>query len=141
MGRNTASSTERTATNTNTGKGPVEVLSDTQGVNFGPYTSTIAHAVKIKWYIHIPQVARAPEMKQGNVDVEFHIDQKGAIGDPQIVTSSGDESLDDACTKAILDAAPFGPLPSEFNGNYLFLRFHFHYNPQKPKSPSQVQHP
>lgn len=85
-----------------------------------------------------PEAARAPERKQGNVDVEFTIDEKGAMGESTIVTSSGDEPLDAACTKAIVEAAPFGPLPSEYRGGPLHLRFHFHYNPQNAKPQAQT---
>ena len=119
----------------------VEVLTDTQGVDFGPYLPMTIQAVRDKWYSLIPQEARPPEMKQGDVKVEFSIGQKGAIGAPKVIKASGDDSLDCACTNAVLEAAPFHTLPLDFNGDRLLLRFHFYYNLQKTKPASQAQHP
>jgi len=112
----------------------VDVLTDTQGVDFGPYLSEIIHSIKAKWSELLPEAARAPQLKEGQVEVEFNINQKGDLGEPKIIKTSGDESLDGACTKALLEAAPFGHLPPEFKGESLRLRIHFHYNPQKKKS-------
>ena len=44
---------------------------------------------------------------------------------------SGDVALDRAAWGGITASAPFAPLPSEFHGPYLALRFHFYYNPAK----------
>jgi outer membrane biosynthesis protein TonB len=45
--------------------------------------------------------------------------------------SSGDVALDRAAWGGITASNPFPPLPDEFGGSYLALRFHFYYNPQK----------
>ena len=111
----------------------VDVLTDTQGVDFGPYLSEIIRSIMAKWSDLLPEAARAPQMKQGQVEVEFNISQKGDLGEPKIIRTSGDESLDEACTNALSEAAPFGHLPSDFKGESLFLRIHFHYNPPKTK--------
>ena len=47
--------------------GPLDVLSDTMGVDFGPYLSRVLHDVRENWYNIIPEVARAPIMKKGKV--------------------------------------------------------------------------
>ncbi|HEV7217469.1 MAG TPA: TonB family protein [Terriglobales bacterium] len=112
----------------------LDVLTDTQGVDFGPYISGIIHSVSVKWGGLVPEVALPPQMKDGQVVAGFSISRTGSVDDPHIITTSGDKSLDAACAKAIVDAAPFGPLPAEFKGKDLQLRIHFHYNPQKTKS-------
>src|SRR6202035_439336 len=38
--------------------GPLEILSDTMGVDFGPYLQRVLHDVKINWYNLIPESAR-----------------------------------------------------------------------------------
>ena len=42
----------------------IDVLSDTMGVDFGPYLSRVLHDIKRNWYNLIPEEARAPLMKQ-----------------------------------------------------------------------------
>ena len=53
--------------------GNLEVLSDTQGVDFGPYLSRVVDAVRRNWYTLIPEAARAPLLKRGKVAIEFAI--------------------------------------------------------------------
>ena len=51
--------------------GPLDVLSDTMGVDFGPYLARVLHDVRENWYRFIPDSARAPLMKKGKVSIEF----------------------------------------------------------------------
>lgn len=107
----------------------VDVLSDTMGVNFGPYLSRILHEVRTNWYNRIPESARAPLMKRGKVSIQFDILRTGQIAAMQVVGTSGDPSLDGAAIGGINQSGPFPPLPPQFQGQYLALRFHFFYNP------------
>ncbi|MGO9520472.1 MAG: TonB family protein [Candidatus Korobacteraceae bacterium] len=111
--------------------GNLEVLSDTQGVDFGPYLSRVLEAVRRNWYILIPEEARAPLMKRGRLAIEFVILQDGKVAGMKLVSPSGDVSLDRAAWGGITGSNPFAPLPGEFHGPYLALRFRFYYNPQK----------
>ncbi len=54
-------------------KGVVEILSDTQGVDFGPYLQRALHGIKTHWYASIPEVARPPVMKSGIAVIQFSI--------------------------------------------------------------------
>jgi hypothetical protein len=45
-----------------------------------------------------------------------------------IVSGSGDTRLDRAAWVDINASIPFGPLPQEFHGPYLALRFNFSYS-------------
>jgi hypothetical protein len=58
-------------------KSDLDILSDTRGVDFGPYLARVLHLVRNNWYNLIPEVARAPLMKQGKVSVEFAITKDG----------------------------------------------------------------
>jgi TonB family protein len=111
--------------------GPMDVLSDTMGVDFGPYLARVLHDVRENWYRIIPESARAPLMKKGKVSIEFAILKNGQVAGLQIVGSSGDVALDRAAYGGITASKPFPPLPTEFGGQYLALRFHFYYNPDK----------
>ncbi len=111
--------------------GPLDVLSDTMGVDFGPYLARVLHDVRENWYRIIPESARAPLMKKGKVSIEFAILKDGQVAGLQIVGSSGDVALDRAAYGGITASKPFPPLPTEFGGQYLALRFHFYYNPER----------
>jgi len=108
--------------------GNLEVLSDTMGVDFGPYLQRILHDVRQNWYNAIPESA---EMKHGNLIIEFAITKDGKVAGMKQVTTSGDIPLDRAAWAGITASDPFPPLPSEFGGEYLALRFRFFYNPTK----------
>ena|SRR5690348_14704443 len=111
--------------------GPMDILSDTMGVDFGPYLARVLQNVKYNWYNLIPEVARPPLMKKGKVSIQFVILKNGSIAGLAVVAGSGDVSLDRAAYGGITASNPFPPLPSEFRGDYLALRFHFYYNPDK----------
>jgi TonB family protein len=107
----------------------VDVLSDTMGVDFGPYLSRVLRAVRVNWFNRIPESARAPLMKKGKVSIQFDILKTGQIAAMEVVGTSGDPSLDGAAIGGINQSGPFPPLPPQFQGQYLALRFHFFYNP------------
>jgi TonB family protein len=108
--------------------GNLEVLSDTQGVDFGPYLARILQDVRENWYRLIPESAA---MKKGKLGIEFAITKDGKVAGMKLVTSSGDVALDRAAWGGITASNPFPPLPSDFTGQYLALRFRFFYNPDK----------
>jgi TonB family protein len=109
--------------------GPMEVLTDTQGVDFGPYLARVVQIVKRNWYAIIPESAGPPLYKKGKVSIEFAITKNGQVAGLNIVTGSGDVPLDRAAYGGIQFSNPFPPLPREFGGPYLGLRFIFFYNP------------
>lgn len=109
--------------------GELDVLSDTMGVDFGPYLQRVLHDVRMNWYNLIPEAARPPLMKKGKVSIEFAILKDGRIAGMTLSSTSGDVSLDRAAWGGITGSSPFPPLPTEFRGDYLALRFHFYYNP------------
>ena len=108
--------------------GALDILSDTQGVDFGPYLARILEDVRRNWYILIPVSA---EMKKGKLAIEFAITKDGNVADMRLVATSGDVALDRAAWGGITASNPFPPLPSDFTGPYLALRFRFYYNPDK----------
>jgi TonB family protein len=111
--------------------GALDVLSDTMGVDFGPYLKHVVDEVRRNWYNLIPESARAPLVKKGKVSIEFAILKDGRVAGMQYVSGSGDVALDRAAYAGITASNPFPPLPNEFGGQYLALRFHFFYNPDR----------
>jgi TonB family protein len=109
-------------------QGELEVLSDTMGVDFGPYLQRVLHDVRENWYNAIPESA---QFKHGNLVIEFAITKDGKVAGMKLVAPSGDVPLDRAAWAGITASDPFPPLPSEFGGEYLALRFRFFYNPTK----------
>ena len=108
--------------------GQVQVLSDTQGVDFGPYLRQVIEIVRRNWYGLMPESARLGQ--KGRVQLDFQILRNGSVPTPEPYTSasSGSLSLDQAAISAIHLANPFPPLPREYKGNDLKLRFIFLYN-------------
>ena len=108
--------------------GNLEVLSDTMGVNFGPYLQRILQDVRENWYHLIPESA---SFKKGKLEIEFAIMKDGRVQGLTITTPSGDVTLDRPAYGSITASDPFPPLPSDFGGKFLSLRFRFYYNPDK----------
>jgi len=109
-------------------QGQLEVLSDTMGVDFAPYLSRIVREVRENWYREVPPSA---EFKKGKLAIEFAILKDGRVAGMQLTDGSGDTALDRAAWAGITLSNPFPPLPTEFGGKYLSLRFRFYYNLQE----------
>jgi TonB family protein len=112
-------------------RGAMEILSDTRGVDFGPYMKRLHVTVEDHWFPLIPEVALPPMMKKGVVVIEFSIMKDGKIQGLRIISSSGDVALDRAAYGALMNAVPLPRLPGEFSGDFLQIRAAFYYNPEK----------
>ena len=109
-----------------------EVLSDTQGVDFGPYLRRILSDIKRNWVPLIPEEARPPLNKQGETLIRFVINPDGSIGAMHLDDSTHDDAINRACWSAITSEGQFPPLPKEFKGPNLELRLHFLTNKPLP---------
>jgi outer membrane biosynthesis protein TonB len=107
--------------------GSAEILSDTMGVDFGPYMQRVIAATYRSWLPLIPESARPPLDKSGKVGIEFIIAKDGSVKQMVLKFPSGDVALDRAAWGGITGAS-YPPLPKEFKGPYLALRFGFYYN-------------
>lgn len=112
-------------------RGGLEILSDTLGVDFGPYMKRLKYTVQNHWDPLIPESAMPPIMRKGVVVIEFAITKDGRVMGMKLVSSSGDVALDRAAWGAITDAIPLPNLPAVFSGDYLQIRARFYYNPDK----------
>jgi TonB family protein len=109
--------------------GEVDILSDTQGVDFGPYLENMLQSVRENWYHRSPASGFT---KRGELAIEFAIAKDGKVADMRLVASSRDVELDRAAWDSIKGLIPFPPLPEAFTGPYLALRFRFFYNLTPP---------
>jgi TonB family protein len=105
-----------------------EILTDTRGVDFAPYFATVRRIVRSRWMLTTPSQAYPPLLKQGDVSVDFYIRKGGKVDGAKIHKSSGEEALDHAALGSVTASSPFPPLPSEFPGDRICVRFYYFYN-------------
>ncbi len=117
---------------------PAEILTDTMGVDFGPYLTRVVQVVKANWYNIMPPSVYPPIRKQGKLAIEFSILKNGTVSGMTLRTPSGDVALDRAAWGSVTASNPFPPLPREFVSQCgvpirdekcnLGLRFYYFYN-------------
>ena len=110
----------------------VDILSDTQGVDFGPYIRRILGDIRRTWIPLIPEEARPPLNKQGETLIRFTILPDGRIAAMNLDGSSQDTAIDRACWGGITGVGQFPPLPANFKGPNLELRIDFYTNKPLP---------
>jgi TonB family protein len=112
------------------GIGGIEILSDTQGVDFNDYLRRIYYIVKGNWIAVMPPSVELGEVGEVSLVFKIYPDGKVVQSDPTLVYSSGKEPLDRAAVSSIRSSNPFPQLPSQFHGPYLELRYTYCYNEQ-----------
>lgn len=107
-----------------------EILTDTQGVDFNAYLQRVYITVRRNWFAVMPSSVELGD--KGIVSLQFKIMKGGGVpdGEPVTVYGSGKEPLDRAAISSIRASNPFEPLPPEFKGPYIELRFTYYYNLQ-----------
>lgn len=108
----------------------VDILSDTQGVNFQPYLQRILREIYEQWIPLIPEEAQPPLNKQGVTQIRFTINADGTIAAMHLDGSTHDDALNRAAWGSITGVGQFPPLPKEFHGPNLELRIHYLVNKQ-----------
>jgi TonB family protein len=102
------------------------ILSDTRGVDFGPWLRFIYFRVKDNWYSVIPELIRS--RTKGKVVIIFDVLSDGRIENLQVVKSSGLSPYDRAAISSIKLSEPLPNFPSSFSGNHITLQFSYYYN-------------
>jgi TonB family protein len=114
------------------GAGGVQILSDTQGVDFNSWLHRWYYETEHTWDPLIPDEVNPPILKSGAVQIRFKVLPNGQVTDMVLEGRSGDTGLDRAAWGA-LTGSSYPPLPREFHGPYLELRALFLYNERPPK--------
>jgi TonB family protein len=110
----------------------VEILSDTRGVDFGPYIRQLMQTIRESWIGLLPDEARPPLNKEGVSLIRFTIEPDGKVSRMLIEGSTHDIALDRAAWGAI-STNKFPALPKAFTGPNLALRVQFRVNGQMDK--------
>ncbi|HEV2103135.1 MAG TPA: TonB C-terminal domain-containing protein [Candidatus Acidoferrum sp.] len=110
----------------------IEMLTDTEGVDFNDYFRRIYYIVKGNWEAVMPPSVSLGE--QGIVSLHVKIMRDGSVPDPEpiMLYGSGKEPLDRAAVSSIRASNPFPPLPAQFKGPYIEVRYTYYYNIQPP---------
>jgi hypothetical protein len=109
--------------------GGVEILSDTQNVDFRAWIQHWHYETERTWDPLIPDEVNPPILKSGMVAIRFKVLPNGRLMDGSLILEgrSGDTALDRAAWGA-LTGSNYPPLPREFHGPYLEMRAYFLYN-------------
>jgi len=110
----------------------IQMLTDPQGVDFNDYLRRIYYIVRGNWYAVMPPSVELGE--QGEVSLHVKIMRDGSVPDPEplMLYGSGKEPLDRAAISSIRASNPFPPLPPQFKGPYIEVRYTYYYNLQPP---------
>ena len=114
-----------------TSHGPMDILSDTGGVDVSSYLSRVLPLIETNWHQLVPTSAAN---KRGKVIIRFNIMKDGHIKDVRVVESSGDIMLDRPAYGGISGSNPLPLLPTDFGCKFLTLQIRFYYNLQIPPS-------
>jgi outer membrane biosynthesis protein TonB len=116
------------------GSGGVQVLSDTQGVDFNGWLQRWHRETERTWDPLIPDEVNPPILKSGMVAIRFKVLPNGRLMDGSLMLEgrSGDVALDRAAWGA-LTGSNYPPLPRDFHGPYLELRAFFLYNMEEQR--------
>ena len=99
------------------GVGPNSVF----GTRFGAYADLVIQRVSEKWQTSgLAGLHAVPD-----VVVTFDIQRDGSVKNAQIAQRSGNSTLDYSALRAVMDAAPFPPLPPGFDRNVAGVELKF----------------
>ena len=102
------------------------ILSDTEGINFGPWLTAVYFRVRNNWYSVIPQVYRSG--LKGVVVIVFDVRRNGSLEDLEIVRSSSFSPYDRAAISSLKLSEPVPNFPEAFTKDRLTLQFTYFYN-------------
>jgi TonB family protein len=106
----------------------VQILSDTQGVDFAPYLKQVLQMIRRSWLPLLPEEARPPVSMHAETLIRFSIGPDGKISAMHLDGSTHQVKVDRAAWGAIVGAGQFPPLPAGFSGPSLELRIRFNVN-------------
>ena len=118
----------RSSGRSGTAYGGIEMLTPDQGVDFNSYLQRVYFTVKRNWFSVMPTSVELGE--KGIVYLTFRINRDGSVppDEPIVERNSGKEPLDRAAYSSVRASSPFEPLPAQFKGPYIELRYRYYYN-------------
>jgi TonB family protein len=102
-------------------RNPTSLVTDYKGFPYLWYLNGIENKINESWIMP----SRLQEWEGKKAVVYFRIQRGGEISDIKVETSSGEPNLDLSGLRAVQESAPFPPLPSGFDEEYLIVHFYF----------------
>jgi TonB family protein len=102
----------------------LDLLSDTNGVDLGPYVRTLISDLRKHWLPLVEETENQRPMKQEETIIEFTIAADGGISAMQLKDSTKDTALDKAAWNAAKSTS-YLPPPTGMKDSNLKLRVHF----------------
>ncbi len=90
------------------------------GNQFGAYADLVVQRVTQKW-----QKNGLAGLQLPVATITFEILRDGSLKNAKIAQSSGNSTLDYSALRAVMDAAPFPPLPPNYSGNQADVELRF----------------
>ncbi len=90
------------------------------GNQFGAYADLVVQRVTQKW-----QTTDLAGMRLPMAVITFDILRDGSVKNAQISQRSGNSTLDYSALRAVIDAAPFPPLPPQYSGSSTNVELRF----------------
>jgi TonB family protein len=90
------------------------------GNQFGAYADLVVQRVTQKW-----QTNGLAGLQLPMAVITFDIMRDGSVKNPQIAQRSGNSTLDYSALRAVMDAGPFPPLPSNYSGSSTNVELRF----------------
>ena len=107
------------------GDGSVQVLSDTQGVDFSAYLRRMHDDLLRNWLPLLPEETAPPISKKGETYIVLTLLPDGTIDNIKLDGSTGDRPIDKSAWGSILSEGKFPPMPAQFHGPNLVMRLHY----------------
>ena len=91
---------------------------------YGWYIEAVRRAVNQNWLQNTidPGVRAA---RRAKTTLTFTINRDGTVKSIRIAESSGNRSMDDSASRALLSIEHFPPLPADYSGRYVDVTFDF----------------
>ncbi|HOU49867.1 MAG TPA: energy transducer TonB [Smithella sp.] len=96
----------------------------TLDVKYVPYLTKVKNRILRIWVY--PQKAYE-NIEEGNVVVKMSIDANGTLAGVTLLSSSGSQNLDQGALRVVQDAAPYEPLPANYDLSRLHIIASFNY--------------
>ncbi len=91
---------------------------------YGWYVESVKRAISQNWIqTSIDPSVRAA--RRAKATVTFRINRNGSVANIRLDNSSGNRSMDDSATRALLSIDKFPTLPSDYSGSYVDVTFDF----------------
>ncbi|HEX3435485.1 MAG TPA: TonB family protein [Pseudacidobacterium sp.] len=111
----------RSTTSNPNGNNPVAVNGGDFGSRFPWYVDLIRRKTAQNW---LTQEVAQGTPAGARVYLSFNISRDGSPGQIRIAQSSGSQSLDASCLRAVQRVDTYGPLPAGYNGNTLSVSYY-----------------